>query len=88
MPQKPNSPAPKMMENMTQKPLMPIELPRIFGPMMLPSICWRITMKITKIRHLSGSTSRMMKALGIAPISGPKNGMTFVTPMITLTSSA
>ena len=77
-----------MIENMTQKPLMPIELPRIFGPMMLPSICWRMMMKITKIRHLRGSTSRMIKALGIAPISGPKKGMMFVTPMITLTSSA
>ena len=37
MPQKPNSPLPRIMENMTQKPVMPVELPRILGPIRLPS---------------------------------------------------
>ena len=55
--------------------------------MMLPSICCRMITKMTKIRHLVGSTIRMIKALGTAPISGPKNGMMFVTPTMTLTSS-
>ena len=75
-----------MMENITQKPVIPVELPRMRGPMMLPSICCRIITKITKIRHLVGFTIRMMNALGIAPISGPKKGMMFVTPTMTLTS--
>ena len=88
IPQKPKSPAPRMMENMTQKPLMPMELPRIFGPMMLPSTCWRMITKITKSRHLKGLTIKMMMALGTAPISGPKKGITLVTPTMTLTSSA
>ena len=45
-------------------------------------------MNITNIRHFSGSTSRISNALGTAPINGPKNGITFVTPTMTLTSSA
>ncbi len=88
MPQKPNSPAPRMMENMTQKPLMPMELPSIFGPMTLPSSCCSTMMKMMNTRHLNGSTSRMISALGTAPMNGPKKGITFVTPTITLTSSA
>ena len=88
MPQKPNRPAPRMMENMTQKPLMPMELPKILGPMILPSTCWRMMMKITKIRHFMGLTINMMMALGTAPMKGPKKGMMLVTPTITLTSSA
>ncbi len=76
-----------MMENMTQ-PLMPMELPSTFGPMMLPSTCWSTMMKITNIRHLNGSTSSTSSALGTAPMIGPKNGMTFVTPTMTLISRA
>ena len=77
-----------MMENMTQKPLMPMELPRILGPMMLPSTCCKTMMRIMKIRHFMGLTIRIMMALGTAPIKGPKKGMMLVTPTITLTSSA
>ena len=39
-------------------------------------------------RHILGSTSKMSSADGIAPINGPKNGMTFVTPTMTDMSSA
>ena len=86
MPQKPNSPLPRIMENMTQKPVMPVELPRILGPIRLPSTCCRMMMNTMKIRHLVGLTIRMISALGTAPMSGPKKGMMFVTPMMTLTS--
>ena len=76
------------MENMTQKPSMPMELPRILGPMILPSTCWRTMTKITKIRAFKGLAIRIMKALGTAPSRGPKKGMILVTPTITLTSRA
>ena len=44
-------------------------------------------MNTRKMRHFIGSTSSMMKAEGIAPMKGPKKGMTFVTPTMTDTSS-
>ena len=34
-----------------------------------------------------GSTKRIRNALGTAPINGPKNGITLVTPTITLIRS-
>ena len=43
-------------------------------------------MKITKIRHCLGLTSRIRNAEGTAPKNGPKNGITLVTPTTTLTS--
>ncbi len=33
-----------------------------------------------------GLTVRIRSALGIAPMNGPKNGIMFVTPIMTLTS--
>ena len=45
-------------------------------------------MNMIKYSPLIGSASIMRIALGIAPIYGPKNGITFVTPTITLTSTA
>ena len=74
------------MATMTQKLEMPVASPRIFGPRMLPSNCCRTTMKITKIRHCLGLTSRIRNAEGTAPRNGPKNGITLVTPTTTLTS--
>ena len=41
-------------------------------------------MKITNGITMIGSVRRMMKALGTAPIKGPKNGITFVMPTKTL----
>ena len=40
-----------------------------------------------KIKHLPGSIKSTKKALGMAPIYGPKNGMILVTPTITLINS-
>ena len=71
---------------MTQKLEMPVASPRILGPRMLPSNCWRITMKITNTRHCLGLTSRIRNADGTAPRKGPKKGITLVTPTTTLTS--
>ena len=43
--------------------------------------------KIRNTRLLIGSIIRIRKTLGTAPIIGPKYGITFVMPTITLTSS-
>ena len=48
--------------------------PRIFGPMTLPSSCWRARTKMTKYSACRGDTSRIRKALGTAPRNGPKKG--------------
>ena len=74
--------------NRTQKADSPVESPKIFGPMMLPSTCWRIMMKMIKIRHLPGSVSSRRKAEGMAPKKGPKTGMMLVMPTMTLMSMA
>ena len=88
MPQKPNSPPPSMIANITQKPFMPTEPPIILGQIMLPSTCWRATMNMTNIRHLKGSTISTKSPDGTPPMNGPKNGMTFVAPTTTAMSSA
>ena len=72
----------------TQKPDKPVESPNIFGPKILPSNCCIIKIRITKYNACFGSTINTRKVLGIAPIYGPKNGITLVTPTITLTKSA
>ena len=43
--------------------------------------------KIRNTRLLIGSIIKIRKTLGTAPIIGPKYGITFVMPTITLTSS-
>ena len=48
MPAKPKRLAAMVMDASTQKPEMPTVLPRIFGPMTLPSTCCRTRMKMTK----------------------------------------
>ena len=45
-------------------------------------------MKNTKYRAWIGSIIKINKRQGIAPKNGPKNGIIFVTPTMTLTSSA
>ena len=70
---------------MTQKLLSPVESPSTLGARMLPSNCWRAMMKMTKYRHLRGLSSKIRKALGMAPRKGPKKGITSVIPTTTLT---
>ncbi len=77
-----------MMANMTQKLDRPVVLPRILGPMMLPSTCCRMKIMMMNLRAAMGSTMRSRMTDGIAPMKGPKNGMMFVTPTITLMSMA
>ena len=84
IPKNPNNPPPIRIENNTQKGGKPIESPRIRGPNMFPSNCCRIITKITNGITALGFARRTSKPLGIAPIIGPKNGITFVTPIITL----
>ena len=82
----PNSPPPTKIANTTQKDDNPVEFPKIFGPMILPSICCNTRMNIKKYRPLIGSARAISMTLGTAPTYGPKNGMTFVTPTITATN--
>ena len=72
---------------MTQKALNPVESPRILGPIILPSNCCKKIINNTKYKHWIGSCNNIRIADGIAPINGPKNGITLVTPTITLTKS-
>ena len=44
----PKIPPPIRMATMTRKLESPVESPRIFGPRILPSNCWRIRIKIAK----------------------------------------
>ena len=48
MPRKPNWPPAKMMASRAQKAGRPVLLPEILGSIMLPSICWMTTIKMTK----------------------------------------
>jgi len=43
-------------------------------------------MKIRKYKLFIGSCNKIIKKDGIAPINGPKNGIIFVTPIITATN--
>ena len=86
MPTKPKSPPKKRIENSTQKLESPVELPRIFGPRILPSNCCRSRIQMRKYTHWSGLTKNTRNAAGIAPMNGPKKGITFVTPIMTLKS--
>ena len=63
-------------------------MPRIFGPRIFPSNYCNNSINIRKYIPFIGSASAIRTALGIAPIYGPKNGITLVTPTITLTSIA
>ena len=57
------------------------------GPRIFPSNCCIATIRITKGIVCDGSEMSSSSAEGIAPIKGPKNGITFVTPTITLMST-
>ena len=84
MPARPNKPPNMVMENNTQNPDKPVESPNILGPRKLPSNCCNKKIKIIKYKHCTGLTIKTNNALGIAPKYGPKNGITFVMPTITL----
>ena len=84
MPVNPKRPPPMSTASSTQKLPIPIALPMTLGPITLPSICCMMSMMITKYRAFTGSSVRSSTIEGTAPMKGPKNGMTFVTPTITL----
>ena len=88
MPHTPNTPENTTIEKITHKLFRPVESPKIFGPSMLPSNCCRMITNMRKIRHFFGSIIRMKNADGIAPMNGPKYGITFVIPTITEISTA
>ena len=87
IPMKPKIPPNKRRAKVTQNSEIPVVVPKILGPIMFPSICCNIIIKITNHRHCMGSMSKMKNAQGIAPIKGPKKGIIFVTPTITLIRS-
>ena len=72
--------------NITQRAGSPVLSPRIFGPITLPSSCWRTKTKIANQSACQGSTIRRIRIEGIAPRKGPKNGITLVQPTIKLIS--
>lgn len=84
MPTKPNKPPKSRMEKSTQIPDNPVLLPRIFRP---DDIAVHLLQNHNKNnKHQTGHrlTVSKMIADGIAPMYGPKNGMIFVTPTMTL----
>ena len=76
------------MAKSTQKLERPVVLPRILGPMMLPSTCCSTRTNSTNQSALMGFWIRMSRVAGMAPMKGPKKGITLVTPMMTDTSRA
>ena len=80
-----------MIAKITQKLDKPVESPKILGPIKLPSNCCKNSIKIAKYTKFKGcviSTTNIKMEQGIAPKKGPKNGITLVTPITTLTSAA
>ena len=75
------------MENRIQKLPNPMESPKIFGPIIFPSTCIKIMIRIKNKIPLVGLAINTRIALGMIPIYCPKNGMILVTPMTTLISS-
>ena len=80
----PNSPPNNVMAKMTQKLESPVELPKIFGPMILPSTCCNKNTNTRKYSACTGSINNINIKEGTAPRNGPKNGTILVTPTITL----
>ena len=87
IPPTPPTQLPIVIAKMTQIGLKPVELPMIFGPMILPSICCNTRIRIVKIKASFHPVMSMIKMLGIAPMNGPKYGMMLVTPTSTEISS-
>ena len=86
MPTIPNNAPPIMIANMTYNVGKPTAPPRIRGPIILPSTCCRIRIKIENSNALNGSTNNRIRILGTAPKNGPNTGIIFVTPTTTLIS--
>ena len=84
IPATPKTPPKNVIAKITQNPEIPVESPKIFGPITFPSSCCRKRIKNIKYKASIGLTTNSNKVHGIAPSHGPKNGITFVTPTITL----
>ena len=78
MPAKPNIPLARMIAITTQIGEMPMESPRIWGPITFPSSCWRRNTKIINRSSLSGATMKTMMPPIMPPKTGPKVGTIFV----------
>ena len=85
MPIKPNTWDANVTAAITPIGVKPVAEPWMYGAIMLPSICWRTSTIAAKIITLIGSPVeiRISNADGIAPINGPKKGITFVKPQVT-----
>ena len=84
----PHKPPNKRIENSTQNADSPVDSPRIAGPIIFPSICCNMAIKITKYNACIGFTIKIKNTLGISPRYGPNTGIIFVTPIITLINNA
>ena len=60
-----------------------MESPNILGPITFPSNCCIRNINIKNIKAFVGDSNNINIKHGTAPINGPKNGITFVTPIIT-----
>ena len=80
----PNMLPPTVIAKMIHSGFMPVDSPRIFGPRISPSNCCRQSTMMAKTRALTGCTNSRIRMPGTAPINGPKYGIMFVTPTITL----
>ena len=84
IPQKPNRPPPKITVNSIQNPLMPIELPTIFGVKILFSICCPAIMTPIAIRVFTVPYSaKTVRAIGTPLMNEPKMGIRFDIATIT-----
>ena len=72
--------------NNTQKLEIPVVLPRILGPIILPSICCSIKSNIIKYIHWTGFTINIRSAERNRPIYHPKKGIILNIPTITATN--
>ena len=88
IPGSPNRPPPTMMAKSTQKLASLVVFPNILGAIMLPSICWSISISRANLTAAHGSMNKSSTPDGTAPINGPKKGITSVIPTTTLMSRA
>ena len=88
MPTTPQRSPPSTMAKSTHSAETPMDLPRILGPMMLPSTCWMMRMRTRNLTASMGLTKSRMMIQGTAPMKGPNTGMMLVMPTTTAMSGA
>ena len=88
MPTTPSKSPPITIATSTHRADTPMDLPKILGPMILPSTCWMAIIRIRNLRASNGLTNTRISKQGIAPMKGPNTGMMLVMPTTTAISGA